>query len=117
VQQPPAPAVRQPAPTPEPPAQQAGGNYVAPKPTRKVMPDVPTNIRHLMVGSTVIDVKINVDANGQVTDAVPSSRTKGSKLGEYLGVRAAQAARLWKFEPAKLDGKNVPAETVVQFKF
>jgi outer membrane biosynthesis protein TonB len=81
------------------------------------MPDVPTNIRHLMVGSFVVDVKISVDANGQVTDAVPTSRTKGNKLGEYLGVRAAQAARLWKFDAATLDGKKVAGEMVVQFKF
>ena len=27
-------------------------------------------------------------------------------LADNLGVRAAQAARLWKFEPATLDGKN-----------
>jgi protein TonB len=59
------------------------------------------------------DVKIDafVDANGQVTNVKAVS---GSPL---LQQAAMDAVRLWKYEPAQLDGKPVSMHVTVTVQF
>jgi len=66
-------------------------------------------------GEVQIQVKVIIDAAGKVTHAEPLV-SKGA-ITEYLGKVAAAAARVWKFEPARLDGQAVPSELLLQFRF
>jgi TonB family protein len=69
-------------------------------------------------GSVTVNVRVYVDANGKVKNTEVVSIT-GNMPGGALVVRSAaqNAAREWKFHPASLNGKNVPGELVVSFKF
>jgi len=53
-----------------------------------------------------------VDESGSVTEATLESPGPS----QYFADRALQAARLWKFTPAKMDGRNVPSEWLIRFE-
>jgi hypothetical protein len=88
-----------------------------PRAIRNVQPTIPQSMKQQMVGSLTVEVRVKVDANGEVVDAVATSTNKNNKMSGYLENRSAQAARLWKFEPATLNGKKVASETTIEFKF
>jgi TonB family protein len=62
-----------------------------------------------------VEVKVNVDAEGRVSDARPLNASGSSQ--RLLGPTAVQAAKLWLFEPARRDGQPVASETVLKFDF
>jgi outer membrane biosynthesis protein TonB len=90
-------------------------SYVSPIPVRKTSPSVPANLRTLIQDGVSIEVKVAIDTRGQVTGALPLSSS--SSNWKLLSPVAVQAARLWRFEPARQDGKPVRSETVLKFNF
>jgi TonB family protein len=80
----------------------------------RVVPVVPILLRGQLWNTTVVDVRMSVDASGSVVkaEAVP-------KPGLHPALRdeAVKAARWWKFQPASFNGHPVPAEIVVRFNF
>jgi TonB family protein len=63
----------------------------------------------------VVDVRVKVDATGKVISAEPM-RLAGP-MRPFLERAAADAARLWRFEPARLGDQKVEGEALVQFRF
>jgi TonB family protein len=104
------PASSQPAPPQRPPSV-----VVPPKPLQQVRPELPPNVRGMLSQEVQVEIKVTVDANGRVTRAEPVA-SKGA-IAEYLGKAAATAALVWKFEPARIDGKPAPGELILQFRF
>jgi len=113
----PAPAVV-PAPVApkaaKPPA--AKPNSTAPRATHKVPPMIPASIKPRIKSTIPIDVRVRIDARGHVVSAtLPDKHRAG--LESYLAERAVEAAKQWKFEPAREDGKAVAGEQTLRFTF
>jgi hypothetical protein len=62
-----------------------------------------------------VEVHVKIDGEGNVTEAVPVNAENPFK--KILGPHSAQAALLWKFEPARVNGRQVPSELTLRFSF
>lgn len=114
-----APAVTAPAITapPRPAPKPEAPSHIAPaRATHKVPPVVPASIRPRIRGVIPIDVRVHIDTRGRVVSAAPSSRP-ASGLNSYLASRAVYAARLWRFLPARENGKPVASTQTIHFVF
>jgi hypothetical protein len=98
------------------PAAPASPHFVPAKAVRKVPPVVPASIRPRIHGSIPIDVRVHIDARGRVTSAIPVVKQKGG-LNSYLASRAVYAARLWRFTPARENGRSAPSTQTIHFVF
>lgn len=88
--------------------------YVPPRVLKQVQPEL-RFVRPLLYKSWEIEVHVNIDASGRVTDVkVPQNRTKPSQM---LVSAAISAAKGWVFEPATLRGKRIPANYAIVFRF
>jgi hypothetical protein len=107
----PEPPPVRPAPSLEP-AQPA----VPPTPVHRIQPVVPEGIRNRISTQIVLPVIVEINAAGRVTRAVTSKGSDG--LTRYLGERATEAARGWRFRPARSKaGEPVPSTTTLYFSF
>jgi len=89
--------------------------YIAPRPLRSVAPFLPSSLRRLAVDNVRIEVAVHIDATGKVIQAEPLST--GNSLIEYLSGIAVDAARQWRFSPARRGSQNVLSKTVLRFQF
>ena len=91
-------------------------SFTVPVPVRRVSPDIPVKDRSLIHGNASVRVTVSVDAYGNVTDARPLDiHSSDEKL---LSRHVVEAARLWRFEPARRrNGAPVASEAVVVFHF
>jgi hypothetical protein len=94
----------------------ASSNILRPVPRIKVPPTVPASIRPRIKEPIPIDVWVQVDVHGRVTNAIPATK-QHSGLDAYLATRAVAAARQWRFDPAREDGKPVPGRERIHFLF
>jgi hypothetical protein len=102
-----------------PPAVASAGSaasIVQPKAIYRAPPVVAAGVRPRIRGTIPIDVSVQIDARGHVVSAVPVTKPR-SGLDQYLAARAVQAARLWRFEPARENGKAVAGTQVIHFTF
>ena len=106
-------AVGAPAATPPPPAPVNRGDYVPPRPVKQVKPSTPSHVRNMITQDVRIDVRVDIDATGRVVRA--EALTRGKQ--EMLTALALDAARQWRFSPAKQGSENVPSNAVVGFQF
>jgi periplasmic protein TonB len=89
--------------------------YEAAVPIRKVRPSVPDDLHSTLPESTSIVLRVEIDAAGKVVGAAPEgSLTATQKL---LAPQAVQAARLWRFQPARKNGEPVESESILRFDF
>jgi hypothetical protein len=113
----PPPAAPTPAPVEKPAvAANADSHFTAPKAIHRVPPVVPASLRPRIHGSIPLDVRVKIDAHGRVTSAVPVSKPH-SGVESFLAARAVYAAKQWRFEPARQDGKAVPGMEIIHFVF
>jgi eukaryotic-like serine/threonine-protein kinase len=111
------PAASNPAPLPpplrsEPPASSPSNGLVRGKVVHQVLPDAPQKARDTIRGKVRLSVKVNVDESGTVTQATLDAPGPS----QYFADRTLKAAQLWKFVPAKLDGRNVSSEWLLYFE-
>jgi hypothetical protein len=92
------------------------GRFIQPRAIYRAPPVVASGIRPRIKGTIPIDVRVHIDTRGRVISATPVTR-QHSGLDEYLAGRAVQAARLWRFEPARENGKPVEGVLVIHFTF
>ena len=108
-----------PPPTAKPARQQtpaASAIAVPAKATHEVRPGISEGIRSRIRGTVVVGVEVRIDATGKVTSAV--SQGRGDVVYTYLASRAEEAAKLWRFEPARTkDGTRVASTKTVYFVF
>ena len=99
-------------------AAKTDNHFTPPKaiPNRRVPPVVPASIRPRIHGSIPLDIRVKIDAHGRVTSAVPVSKPH-SGVESFLATRAVYAAKQWRFEPAREDGKAIPGTEIIHFVF
>ncbi len=93
---------------------------VAPVPIQRVAATMPRNISAGTAAGVprVISVRVMVDSAGSVQSAeVTASNPKGAFGEALLKAAALDAAKMWKFRPGQVNGKNVAAEYSIDFKF
>jgi TonB family protein len=109
----PAPAQAAPAateqPAPKAPTEAVAGAAVI----KQVVPDVPRSASATIRGTIKVRVKVAVDASGNVARATLASPGPS----KYFANLALEAARGWQFRPANVDGQNLPAEWMLEFRF
>jgi TonB family protein len=86
------------------------------KPVYRAPPVVAAGIRPRIKGSVPIDVRVRIDERGHVISATPITKLSDT-IDKYLGERAVQAARQWRFEPARENGKPVQGTQTIHFVF
>jgi TonB family protein len=87
-----------------------------PKAIHRAPPVIAAGIRPRITGTTAIDVRVHIDERGRVVSAAPVAKPHQG-LNAYLADSAVQAARLWRFEPARENGKAVPGTQTIHFVF
>jgi outer membrane biosynthesis protein TonB len=100
------------APT-QPPAATATSNVlVRGKVVKQFLPDASQKARDTIRGKVRLSVIVHVDESGRVTEAALDAPGPS----QYFADRTLEAAKLWLFTPAKMDGHNVPSEWVLRFE-
>jgi TonB family protein len=79
---------------------------------QQILPDAPQKARDTIRGKVRVSVKVHVNESGTVTEA--SFAAPGPS--QYFADRTLKAAQLWKFAPAKLDGRSVPSDWLLRFE-
>ncbi len=88
-------------------------SYVPARPLAEVLP---AHLAPSISGSRpAIEVRVRIDETGHVTEA----RALGNvpKNDGLLAYTAINAAKQWIFEPARLDGKEIPSDHTIGFEF
>ncbi len=89
--------------------------YETAVPVRKVRPTLPAGLHFLLSEPVSIEIKVEIDTAGKVASAIPvGSLSAAQKL---LAPQAADAARLWRFQPARKNGAPVASESLLKFDF
>ncbi|HXN99354.1 MAG TPA: protein kinase [Candidatus Acidoferrales bacterium] len=110
-------AASTPAPLPIParsgtPVTTAATGVVRGKVIQQILPDAPQKARNTIRGKVRLTVKVHVNDSGNVTEAALAAPGPS----QYFADRTLKAAQLWKFTPAKLDGRNVPSDWLLHFE-
>jgi len=114
----PAAPVPAPLPIPVPPAPPVAAvpGFVPPKAVLQVPIESTQERINSVAGDVVIRILVDVDENGSVTNAVLTGRVSKDVL--KLQSAALEAVSHWRFEPARQDGRIVPAVKIaVQMHF
>jgi len=106
-----APAVQSATPN-EMSAAAATGNLPG-KVLHPVAADVSPGAQSTVKGHVKVSVQVFVDASGNVSQATLTS----AGPSKYFASKALAAARMWKFDPPKLDGQPTPSEWSLRFEF
>ena len=80
---------------------------------QRVLPDVPAKAMATIRGEVQLDIQVNVDTSGTVSDASIASRGQS----RYFANLALQSAKSWKFTPARANGHPVPSVWLLHFEF
>jgi eukaryotic-like serine/threonine-protein kinase len=82
------------------------------KVVKQFLPDASQRARATIRGKVRINVRVHVDESGRVTQAAFDAPGPS----QYFADRTLEAAKLWLFAPAKMDGHNVPSDWVLRFE-
>jgi TonB family protein len=96
----------------EAPATATSAGIVRGKVVQQVLPNAPQKARDTIRGKVRLSVEVNVDESGNVTQATLDAPGPS----QYFADRTLAAAQLWKFAPAKIDGRNVPSQWLLYFE-
>jgi TonB family protein len=99
-----------------PAANEPAAHLIPAKATHKVPPVVPASIRPRISGVIPVDVRVRINAHGRVTSATPTIKPRPG-LSAYLTSRAVYAARLWRFTPARENGRPTASTQTIHFVF
>jgi len=118
----PLPPAAPPARTPNAatPAQVTSITFVSPVPSRRVNPSIPQTTRSLLErimphDTQSIDIRVQIEPSGAVSSATPVGDLNPAQ--KLLAPWAVQAARLWRFEPARRNGQPMASDYVLTFVF
>ena len=94
-------------------AETPSGGVVPGEVVNEVLPDIPQSASDTIRGTLVVRVRLRVDPLGSVVGA--EFDTPGPS--KYFARHSMQAAQRWKFQPAQVDGRNVPSEWILRFEY
>lgn len=94
-------------------AETPSGGMVPGEVVHEVLPDVPQSASDTIQGTLMVRVRLRVDPLGGVVGA--ELDTPGPS--KYFANLSMQAAQRWKFQPAQVDGRNVPSEWILRFEY
>lgn len=100
------------APTQPPAATAVSSGAVRGKVVKQFLPDASQKARDTIRGKVRVSVKVQVDESGRVTEAALDAPGPS----QYFAERTLEAAKLWLFAPAKMDGHNVRSQWVLRFE-
>jgi TonB family protein len=110
----PPPETQAPSPQGENPPPPAGQSpAVKGAVAQQVLPDVPAKAIATIRGAVQVDIQVNVDTSGSVSDASIVSQGRS----RYFANLARQSAMSWKFKPAQANGQVVPSVWLLHFQF
>jgi hypothetical protein len=98
-----------------PSATSSPADFMEPQVKERVLPVVSASVLRLISPAVVVNVKVQIDDQGKVVKA--ESLTHGPPLVNTLADAAVEAARHWRFVPARRGNQNVASETVLNFAF
>jgi TonB family protein len=78
----------------------------------QVVPDVSQHARDTIQGTVRVNVKLRVDASGNVTNAELENNSS-----RFFSEQVMKVARRWTFTPPQVDGRNAPSEWQLRFEF
>ena len=78
----------------------------------QILPEVSDKSRSTIHGTVRSVIKVHVDADGNVSAAEVASGPS-----KFFSTAALDAAKLWDFAPARIDGRAVPSEWLLHFDF
>jgi protein TonB len=104
-----------PAASPLPASRGFDTRYVSPRPVYQVLPDISQLPQVMRSTAGEVSVVVNIDPAGHVTAA--RIEFKNPKPPGAIIAAAENAARKWVFEPARLDGRPIPSEHSIVFRF
>jgi protein TonB len=107
---PPVQAVESPVRRPAPEA----ATYYPPVAIHTALPGVPTSLQVLTWTPKTLGITVSIDDRGRV---VKTSAVPGSGLHQLLIDAALEAARQWRFRPARKGDTPVPSEMILHFDF
>jgi protein TonB len=84
-----------------------------PRPVSEVSPVVTAMMKSLLWRTVTVNLKVSIDETGRVVKIEPL-RTGAHQM---LVDSAINAARKWKFSPARRGNAPIPSETTLQFTF
>jgi TonB family protein len=97
--------------TPAAPASQPTGNSPG-SVAHQELPAISPSARHTIQGTIRIRARVGVDPSGDVTNV----KLESAGPSQYFARLTSEAARNWKFVPAKVNGQNVASEWLLQFE-
>ena len=97
----------------DPVMSQPAGGLIKGEVLHQVLPEISQKSRETIQGKLKVSVRVTVDPSGNVADAILDSPVRS----KYFANQATQAARAWKFAPAKVDGREVSSEWLLRFEF
>jgi TonB family protein len=77
------------------------------------MPEVTSKARNTIRGKVKLNIRVDVDSAGAVTDA----KIEGSGGSRYFSDLALKTVRQWKFEPVKVNGSETSQRWRIRFEF
>jgi TonB family protein len=89
--------------------------YSGPVVTSSVTPVYPSEFKSMRLPVKRVEVRVAIDETGHVT-SVEALRPK-TWTPQGMIQSSLNAARLWKFKPAKRGDQAVPSDTVLEFAF
>jgi TonB family protein len=107
------PPATAPLATSEPQAEAVPGGTAKGEVVKRVQPDVLPAAQASIHGKVVVNLRVNVDANGDVSNASPES----PQVSRYFTRVAVEAAREWKFSPPQAQGKAAASVWALRFEF
>jgi hypothetical protein len=110
------PAPKAAAPLLSNPGHRIEPNRTEPKVIHRAPPVIAAGIRPRLTSPLALDVRVQIDARGRVTSAAPVVKPRKG-LDTYLAGTAVKASRLWRFEPARENGKPVAGSQTLHFVF
>jgi TonB family protein len=93
--------------------QTAKGATVKDAIAERVLPRVSPSARQTIRGKIKVIVRVQVDPNGDVSNA----RLDSPGPSKYFANLALQAAQHWKFKPAQADGHAIASIWILRFRF
>lgn len=90
-----------------------GDRFTPAKAVRESTPRVPRSVARDLRQETPVDLRLHVEQNGSISQTELTSDTKDKRL---VGL-AAEAAKHWRFEPARIGDKPVASKVVLHFLF